>query len=180
MIKKDRTIEVFLAQVRWHGFEFVPPKIRKIPQGKEILDAKLRGVLFVKIEYIPGLQIVTATTNIQEKRYEADETPSVRDIQETVEPLVRTYPLESELSVRKVTIRYEDDATSKKWNTTYFEVETHSTDVPDFHGHLKVSLMELVKPDNTNESLNASAKSKVRPGGKKARKEAALVEEAKA
>lgn len=185
MIKIDRQPdEVVLARVRWHGFDLVPPKVRKTPQGKEYLNARLRGVLFVKLEYIPGLQIVTATTSMQDKQYEQGETPYAQDIQETVGPLMKAYPLESEVSVKKVVIRYEDDVASKKWSTTYFEVVRDISDVPDFHKHLKVSLMELVKPDNTKESLNISAESKVKPEVKKPRKESTATqvveEEAKA
>jgi len=181
MLKKDRKTEEFLAQVRWHGFEFIPPKVKKTPLGREYLDARLRGVLFVKLEFIPGLYTVSATTSAHEKRYEDTETPSVQDIQDTVEALVKAYPLGSELLVNRVTTRYEDDVTSKKWNTTYFEVKTNTTNVPDFHSHLRASLLELVTPDNT-EGTMPRVERVVRPAGKRARKAAAaqVKEEAKA
>ena len=182
MIKRDRNEdEVFLAQVRWHGFEFVPAKRVRKMDGVSIKDGKLRGVLIVKREFVPGLQTVTVTTGQQEKRYEEDETPTAQDIQDTVEPLMKTYPLGSELSVKKVVIQSEDTTTSKKWVTTYFELESNTTGVPDFHKHLTASLLELSKtPDNTESTL-ASGKNedKFRPGGKKARKLAAQEAEAK-
>lgn len=180
----EQNIEIIRAQVRGYGCEYTQGSQTKTKRGGMWTDGRLRGTLTVKLEYIPGLRTIRATHESEEKRYSPDETPSITDIQELMTTLTAAHPMLKELDVRKVTSQYEEK--DKKWTTTHYDISTRRD------SSRMITLGELAKvhatsPDNTEETtgcLLASSETRVRPGGKKARKAAAAAtqveEEAKA
>jgi len=175
-------VETVRAKVRGYDCEYTQGVFTVTDTGHKWDNGTLVGLLTLKIEYVDKLQTFRNIRGVRVLQFGQDEEPSVQDVQELMGELMTSYPLLGELDVCKTVTHFEEEDTAskkiKKWKHIYYEI------APD-QGPLRFSLSEVVhttSPENTEETI-ASSESKIRPGGKKARKAAAALavqEEAKA
>ena len=177
--------ETIRARVRGYGCEYTQGVLTVTKTGHKWDNGILRGTLAVQLEFTKSIRIVQDIQKVEVKQYGQGEEPTIHEIQELMADLAKAYPLLEELDVDRVTVHHEEkdgDKIIKKWKHMYLEISPVQS--VDMTKPLRVSMKDLVEkmsavvPDNTEETL-APSKARVRPGGKKARKAAAALQEAK-
>jgi hypothetical protein len=175
--------ETIRARVRGYGCEYTPGVLTVLNNGHKWKNGTLIGTLVVQLEYTRSLRTIQNIPKVTGKQYGQEEEPAVNEIKELLADLAAAYPLLEELDVNRVTDHHEENG--KKWQHIYLEIAPVQS--VNMSKPLRVSLGELLDqmpassqssfPENTKDTLTPS-ETRIRPGGKKARK--AALQEAKA